>query len=190
MKKKILAAVALLLTLVMLLSGCGGFYDRLQFGNLVKFSDMEYVRPDLAAFRVELEDTLNQAQTEKNVDALMESINSLYVRYYDFTTNYFLAQLHYSKDMRDLYWTEEYNWCMENSAQISAGMDRLLYALAKCPLREALEGEAFFGADFFDQYDGESLWDETFTALMEQESALLEEYYDISARALEVDYYS
>ncbi len=187
MKRKWGMILALVLVLALTLCGCRGFWT---LGMPTAFPDMEYVRPDMDAYRQALEDTRKKVGEEKNVEQLMESVYGLYELYYDFSTNYNLAQIHYFLDMTDTYWEKEYSWCMEKSAEVSAGMDQLLYALADCDLREELEDEAYFGEGFFDNYDGESLWDETFTELMEQESALVDRYYDLSAQSAEVEYYS
>ena len=190
MKKTLLKLVALLLALTLTLSGCalaefGEVFDRfltiLKTGVAVTFDEMEYVRPEMEDFRTLLEQTMEEIPEAKDVDKLMESVYGLYEFYYDFTTNYYLADIHYCQDMTDIYWDEEYTWCMENSSEVSAGMDQLLYALADCSLREELESDEYFGEGFFDSYEGDSLWDETFTDLMNQESALVNEYYELTA---------
>lgn len=199
MKKRFLRMAALLLAAVLLLTGCNmptlgdvmnKLYSAIQLGFVTPFDEMEYVRPDPDQFRQEMDTCMELAQTETDVDTLMESVYTVYGLYYDFATNYYLANIHYCKDMTDSYWSEEYSYCMEQEAQISAAMDQLLYALADSPLRAELESDSFFGEGFFDLYEGDSLWDETFTALMEQESALLDQYYDLNAQAVEVEYYS
>ena len=190
MKKALLKLVALVLVLALTLSGCsfaelGQMVDRfltiLQTGVAVTFDEMEYVRPEMEDFRTLLEETMAEIPEAEDADTLMESVFGLYEFYYDFFTNYYLADIHYCQDMTDLYWDEEYSWCMENSSEVSAGMDQLLYELADCPLREELEAEEYFGEGFFDAYEGDSLWDETFTDLMNQESALVSEYYELTA---------
>ncbi len=197
MKRKKRAFVAVLLVMAMLLSGCqtvrdliNQFNTVMQWGTATAFEDMEYVRPDVTAYRQLAEETVEMVKTEDNVEVVMESVFALYDLYYGFATNYNLAQIHYFMDMSDTYWEKEYNWCMEKSSEVSARLDRLLYALADCGLREELERDDYFGEGFFDAYQGDSLWDETFTALMEQETALLDRYYDLSAKSTEVDYYS
>lgn len=197
MKRKLAVFVALVLVAALLLGGCRNvndvldrYYAMLQMGVATAFEDMEYVRPDISAFRTALDETMQKVETETDVDKLMESIYEMYWIYYDFATHYNLAQIHYFQDMTDIYWEKEYSWCMEKSSEVSAGMDRLLHALADCSLREELEADEFFGKDFFDLYEGDSLWDETFTALMDQETALIDEYYSLSAQSQEVGYYS
>lgn len=196
MKKKWMALLAAVLAVAMLLTGCTavGLMEQLQsilqLGLLTSYEDMEYTRPDMDTFRLELEKTMQAVESEEDAAALMESVYTMYGLYYSFCTNYSLANIRYCTDMTDIYWNEEYGYCLEYSSDISAGMDRMLYALADCPLREELEGEEYFGEGFFDWYDGDSLWDETFTALMEEESGLLDQYYELSALSAEAEYYS
>lgn len=195
MKKR--ALVALVLVLSLLLCGCGTVNLESWFQELngildtpSAFSQMEYTRPDpdaVAQAAQAVEQILSQ---QPNTQALMEQVYLFYGQYHDFYTNYALANIHYCKDLTDIYWEQEYNYCLEASAQIDALLDGVLYALADCPLREELENEDYFGEGFFDDYLGESLWDAEFTGLMEQEAQLQSEYYDLCAQAGDVPYYS
>ena len=198
MKNRIFRILAVVTLIAALLTGCTGeqlkdFWQELQgalVGSLVTFDRMEYTRPDPDAFTRMVDDCSKNAQTETDAAALMEQVYAVYEAYYGFYTNYGLADIHYCKDMTDIYWEEEYNYCLSVTSQIDAGLDELLYALAECPLKEELETEEYFGADFFDSYEGESIWDETFTELMNQEAELISRYYELSAESLTMDTYS
>lgn len=196
--KKLMRFAALIMIVALLLTGCSMSWDSVldeiyaavMVGTSTSYEDMEYTRPDMDTFRTEWNACLDLAETTEDVDELMDQVWVVYEEYYSFYTNYNLSNIRYCIDMTDSYWSDEYNYCMENSSEVDASMDQLLYALADCSLREELEGDDFFGEGFFDAYEGDSLWDETFTALMNEESALLSEYYDINAQAAEVDPYS
>ncbi len=199
MKKISRALVALCLAVSMLLGGCGlidigGYFAN--FGNLfagqslTSFEDMHYTRPDMAHFQTVLDDSLAQAAQQTDVGQLVDSIYSFYEVYDDFATNYALANIYYSKDLTDTQWEAEYNYCLEHAATADAGLDSLYRALAKSPVREQLEAEAYFGADFFDAYEGDSLYDETFQGYLAQEADLQSQYYSICAEANSVEYYS
>lgn len=194
MKKHLRSLLALLLTLSVLLSGCSaasfeGFFQSLagflQVGLTVPFDDMTYTRPDADGFVRAAEETSQNAQTAKNVDALMEEIYHCYDLYYDFYTNYTLSLIHYSTDITDIYWKKEYSHCQSQSAKIDGAMETLLYALADSPLRSELEQNEYFGEGYFSAYDGDSFWDDTFTELMARESELQNRYYDLTNRSLE-----
>jgi oligoendopeptidase F len=179
-----------------MLTGCSGlmeYFDRI--GQLLGFSvtefaDMEYDRPDMAVFRTTLEDCCQKAETEKDFDTLQQIIWDFYSVYESFYTNYFLATIHYSKDLTDQYWEAENTFCSENSAEVDAGLDRLYRVLAQSPLRQQLEGKDYFGPDFFANYEGESIYDETFTAMLNREAQLINQYYAISGESAAVAYYS
>lgn len=197
MNHKRIRLMAVIMIIAMLFTGCSDIsfeemmeqlYSAVLLGASTSFEDMEYSRPDLAAFDAQLEETLSQAQTQEDADDLMAQVYLFYEYYYDFYTNYSLANIRYCQNMTDIYWDTEYSWCLENAAQVDAGLDSLLYALADSPLKEDLETEEYFGEDFFDAYQGDSLWDETFTELMTREAKLLDEYYALEASLADGDH--
>jgi len=186
--------VLIVLVLALLLSGCSmevleellnSYYST----PTVHFRDMEYTHPDM----MELEKTLSKScetlASTRDIDAAMEAVYAFYDVYDRFYTNYNLADLNYSRDLTDLGWEEEYYYCAENAASVDAGLEELYYTIADAPLRKQLE-EDFFGEGYFESYEGESIWDDTFLALMEQEAQLQSEYYALSDEALEYEYYS
>ena len=120
MKNLRIRIIALLLALALLLTGCSGAHDFWRLMNtyitgsvpVVRFENMDYTRPDLAAFQDYHAQCVELSQAEGNSEALEENIWLLYDAYYDFCTMYSLADIYYSRDMTDLYWQEEYAWCM------------------------------------------------------------------------------
>ncbi len=192
-----LRLLALLLALALLLSGCDLELPASLQGLLaqyipVNFSDMQYTRPDMTALQEAL-DTCMASVEEPDFDQLEVDLFTYMLLYQEFYTNYCLANIYYSTDLTDIYWTDEYNFCLEQSAQVDAGVDQLMYALADSEHRETLESDEYYGEGYFDGYEGESIYDETFTALMDEESALVSQYYDLSAQSVEMDadtYYS
>ena len=197
MRKLPLRLVALLLAVALTFSGCSFLEElyqnvmgSLNTGLFTAFDDMEYLRPDLEELsRLAQECADLSAQTD-DAEELMDAVYEFYYAYNGFYTNYALADIHYCHDLTDIYWEQEYTFCMENTAQADALLDQLLYTLAACPLKEALEAEEYFGEGYFDGYAGESVWNEAFTALMEEESQLINQYYVLSEKSLEEDTYS
>ena len=188
--------LALTLAAAALLSGCslaglGEYAAVLQSAitgesDVIPFSDMEYEHPDLATVRGELDAAIQTAQAdETSTEAVVDAIYSFYDVYDWFFTCSSLADIHYSADLTDIYWEKEYNYCMENSPAVEAMLEELYTALAASPHRNALEAEEYFGGGFFDSYDGEGLWDETFISLMEAETELQNRYYSLSSQALD-----
>lgn len=195
MKKNYLKWLAFILALAMLLSGCSGI-DLESLSGLIgaqlatPFSEMEYTRPDMLQLQQKYDSCCKSAPTETDVDALLEKIWDFYNAYNSFYTNYNLSSIYYFKDMTDIYWEQEYNYCLAQTAQVDGWLDELFYTLADCPLREKLEESDSFEEGFFDSYVGDSIWDETFTDLMNRQSELEGQYYDLCAAAQEVDPYS
>lgn len=151
------------------------------------FADMEYVRPDLekiAAAQEKCMETVKQDDFE-----IFEADLEVYTDLYNnFCTNYYLANIHYSMDLTDEYWTEEYNFCMDATSEVEADVEDLMYAIAPSAHREALETDEYYGEGYFDDYDGENYWDDTFTALNDRENELISRYYELSGQGNEMGY--
>lgn len=154
------------------------------------FDKMEYTRPDLQAMDNTLNQCIRLSQEGSDFDALWVQITDFFNQYSSFSTQYLLAYVHYCLDLQDSYWVAEYNYCEQSTAQVDAARDQLLHALAKSSFREQLEGEDYFGADYFDAYDGESIWTDEFKALNEQEAELVSKYYQIVQEGSAVSSYS
>ena len=80
MRKRKWNLIALILALSVLLSGCGAVMTiadlLLRFsggGPVVSYSDMEYTRPDMEAFRDSLDNACDVAANGKNLDAILDA---------------------------------------------------------------------------------------------------------------------
>lgn len=192
--KRILRCLALVLAFALLLGGCDYSLDDYETLELrryyqemctVDYKDMEYKRPDMTAFQQSLDHACQTALEAADIDRVIDAIYSFYDDYDWFYTNYFLSDVRYSADLTDIYWEQEYNYCAAQAATADAGLDTLYRTLAKSPLRAELESEEYFGAGYFDYYEGESIYDEYFLDLMDQETDLINQYYDLSSQSLE-----
>lgn len=181
MKKRKFTLLALVLALSMLLTGCFGLFDN----GVLRFSDMKYLHPNMATVQQSFEAAQIATERCDSVADVIKHFNGFYGQYQAFTTSYYLSFIHYTKDTSDIYWQDEYEFCTENLTQVSAWYDQLLYAMADCALREELEQNELFGEGFFDAFEGESIYDEEMTALMEQEAQLTNRYYDLSSGAID-----
>lgn len=148
------------------------------------YDDMEYLRPELSVIQ-ESFDALCQAAGGEDVGDIMDAVYAFYDEYDWFYTCYSLADIRYSGDLTDTYWGAEYNYCMDTAPAVDAMFEEMNYVLAKSPARQKLEGRMYFGPGYFDAYDGENTWDAAFTALLEEEAALQNEYYALYAQAQE-----
>ncbi len=209
MRNRYLRVLSLVLILAMLLSGCGGtIADAIQRGEEIwntttqqeqaqqedtpqstkqTFAQMEYSRPDMQLWEESLLESCRIAREETDIETVLQMVYDFYDIYDRFYTDLALADIHYSCDMSDAYWQEEYEFCMEQMAVVDAGLEELNYALAESPIREELE-EDFFGEGFFESYDGESIYNETFLSLLEQEAQLQNRY--LQMMAVDADVYS
>ena len=197
MKKRIVKIVALCMALCLLLTGCGyiGRYfsmlGSLLFGGMYySLDEMEYKRPDMNALQSMIDDSCTKAAEETKLNDLLNCIMDFNSAFNDFYTAQAIAMIHYCKDMTDAAWEEEYNFCTENAAVLTAGVDRFYRVLAASPLRQQLEAEEYFGAGFFDDYEGQSIYDETFTAMLTREAQLQNDYFAVYAESDGLDYSS
>ena len=187
--------LALVLALVLCLTGCSGksfadLWGEISAMRVTPFAEMEYTRPDLDKLEEELTKCCTMAETESKVKSVVDQVWVFYNLYNTYYTNYNLATIYYFQDLTNTRWEEEYNFCLQNAPTVDAMLEELFYTLADCPLRDKLEQDPAFGEGFFDNYEGESIWDDTFLALVEQEAALEEKYYQICTEAQDVEYYS
>ena len=171
MRAKLLSLISLVLVMSVLLAGCG-LIGGLFGSGLVPYDQMEYTRPDMVRFSAVLEESCAAALEESNIQKLEDAILAFYDVYDAFYTNLNLAFISYSHDLTDIYWEGEYSYCASHSATADAGLDRLYRSLAKSPLRDTLEGDDYFGADYFDRFEGESIFDEHMIDLLNQEALL------------------
>lgn len=177
--KRIFLALVLVFSLV--LSGCGSFSAD---PGIPHFAEMEYSRPDMTALQASL-DAACAASEGDDFDTLVAAIDEFYVSYDWFCTAYSLADIHYCTDLTDIYWEKEYNYCADNAATADAALEALYYCLAGSPLRSQLEAPEYYGPGFFDGYEGENPWDETFTGMLEEEAELISRYYTLSTQGLD-----
>lgn len=193
MKKRILA-VAIAISL--LLTGCNlvdlnGYFSAIQqmiTGNVwVDFRDMTYERPSEAEFQEILDESCRVAAEAKSVDEVIDQIWTFYSAYDQIATMYYLSEIYYCKDLTDTEWQQEHTFCMNMSNTASEALDTFYRALAASLYRQELESDDYFGPGYFDSYEGESVWDETFQDLMAQEAQLKSRYYELSGQGQDSD---
>lgn len=187
MKKFYFRLITLAAALV-LLSGCVQLKNTVGFSRdgETRYSDMVYTRPDLVRLQQILDDALLAAKGN-DFNSILDSIYAFNEFYDDFYTNYSLADIKYCADLTDLYWADEYEFCAGSSPEVEAALEELYRGLAQSPCRADLEAEEYFGAGFFDAYEGESVWEEGFEALLDREAELQSRYYELSDEAMDYE---
>ena len=189
--------IAIILTLCLLLSGCASdvLYGLLKSDYMQSlfpesateppsaFVDFVYVHPDMQQHDAVLAEAIDLAATETDVDALMDAVYAYYDEYDLVETAYSLSYIYYCQDPEVTYWDEEYTYCADVISDIEKGLEDLYCALAKSPIRDVLETDLYFGADFFDPYEDGGIWDETLLAFTDEDNRLQEEFYELSDAA-------
>ena len=140
------------------------------------FSKLEYNRPDVQEVLTAQEACKTAAQSgdwEQLSGAVTEYLE-LYAR---FDTMLQLATIHYSLDLTDSAWEEEYNYCSEQMVTVDLGGRHLGYFLAATEFVDQLEGEEYFGKNGLLYYKGENYLTEEVAQLLQEESSLQNQYY-------------
>ncbi len=193
MRKKRL--LCLFLVLALFLSGCNlifphfldAFYG---YSGTIDFDEMTYTRPDQMELQKALHRARSLSQSADSIQSLISAIDDFNDCYDRFFTNYALANIHYNLDLTDTYWRDEYNFCSETEPAVYAALEELYQELARSPFRQELERDDYFGADFFVPYESEGVYDSVFLALLEEEAALVNQYYELTNEASELEVYS
>lgn len=122
--KAIRIRLAALVLAVLLLCGCGNVQQKLDFlrKDYTAYSDMEYSRPDIEQMDELLQNVIEVSKGD-DLQAILERIYAFNDFYDQFQTSYALADIRYCGDLTDLYWEEEYEFCMEASAAVDAGLE-------------------------------------------------------------------
>ena len=149
--------------------------------DMISFSEMEYVRPDVETLYADFDALIRTADTSADVDALLEDYYAVYDQYLTFYTMDTLANIRHSLDTTDDYYAAEYDWCEAESPNVEEKLETLNKAFGAGPAREELES-AYFGEDYFDQYDDYEVYtNETYLSYSKQEKDLLSEYRELTA---------
>jgi hypothetical protein len=194
MKWTRIAVVVLLTAALLLTSGCSSILETLDHifvdederpgqsesdGDMPKFSEIEYVRPDLDAISETYEALI--ADLEANKLTVSEGVRRLgrcYELYDDFYTQDTVAELRYYHDVTDTFYADEYDWFYENEPEMSRLFEALCSASANCDNGETLD-KRFWGGWTVDAYRGQetATLDPTYLALAKRENAVLSEYH-------------
>lgn len=164
--------------------------------DIVKFDDIEYIRPDMSQFRQAVDAAEKLLLEDVSLKKIESWLDECYEAFYNYDTMYTLARIRSYRDITDSFYAQELSWCEDNYPRAQQMMEELLYAAAASEKAQKLEEEYFwegFTQDYAD--DTDSVYREEIVALMRQEAALLSEYRALCASPTidtadgEVDYY-
>ena len=182
MKKKITAILTVLLAALLL---CGNAspvglpeYEETE----VRFEDMEYERPDPAAFQALAVQVVQMLEETMGYRRTVEKLDELFAQYIYVGTMLTLADIHNSQDLTDDYWAEEYGACLSALTEIYETMENVFLACGASPYAARLERE-YFGEGFMAEYgeDAESMLSEEYVRLLDKENELITEYRELIA---------
>ena len=149
--------------------------------ELVPFSEMEYVRPDVDALYADFDDLTEQAKDSADAEALLEAYYGLYTRYVSFYSMDSLANIKYSQNTTERYYKDEYDFCENETPNLEEKLEALYKGFAASPARDKLE-EAYFGSGFFEKYDDYEVYtNPEYLRLSQEEAALLSEYRELTS---------
>lgn len=203
--KKKISALALAVLLMLSLCGCDLFsllypdrdtsvfeqafsadYDYRE--NVVPFSEMKYVRPDVNAMQTLADEIVGMVSGSAGRNEVTAKLDSFYDLYYTFFTMEELAGIRSDIDVTDEYHFGEYSYCCSQDAAVSRMMDDVLCACANSPMHAYLDSQYFDGylAEHY-SYDGDFSYTDELVALYDKESSLLSSYREILAEMLSYD---
>lgn len=195
--KQILGLLLAAVLLLTLLAGCGrldalrtkrggsGLPERMNYSgtapiDMVKFSEMEYTRPDVDAMLRHMDDLIKALDTRTNedddVDASLNALDAIYGEQYTFMTMRTLAMIRSDIDQTDKQWLEESRYCEQMTIELSQKREELMYACAASEQHDALE--EYLGEGALDGYEGSYTYPEALVALQRRESELESDYYE------------
>ncbi len=154
--------------------------------DTVNFSEMTYVRPDVAAV-MESFNTVTQtikanaispSEQVELIVALEDSYNNIY-------TMLTLADIGNALDSSDEFWANEYEILTTAFPAFSQSVEALLVAAAQSPHAEFFE-EEYFGEGLIEEYEDGGIYSDELVALMEEEARLEASYSSISTATVTV----
>ena len=192
MKRKLCVIVAVLLSASLLggftmtqdyQEGVPGFPSAGGTEELCRFSEMPYVRPDLAAFEEAAEEIETALDAGVSFHGLVKLLDKLQALYDTACTMYTIADIRNCRDLTDEFYAEEYAWCLPASAEIERIMERVLLLCGASEYGPRLERE-YFWEGFLEEYgpEAESMLTEEYVELAAQEGGLIARYRSLTAR--------
>lgn len=186
MKKKLCGKIAMMLCVFILASCASGSLLGSQAEALREecpnFDEMEYVRPTAVALESAVTAVDNALAGDGTMDDIVPLLDECYNAYFTATTMSAIAEVRYLHDMTDEYYADEYAWCSSIAAELQQLFEQLYTLCANSSLASQLE-EEYFWEGFTEEYGGDStgVYTDAVVHLLQRESELISQYYDLSA---------
>ncbi len=149
----------------------------------MKFNEMPYARPDVAALLAQLADYAAEAKAAQSEEALLAIFWAQDKTLGHYATAANLANIHYTLDTRDAYWTGERDFYDENTPAVGNGQIKLAAAFLENPHVSILEKT--FGETILPTLKNDVLSaDERVLELQKEENALCSAYQKVYGGAM------
>ena len=149
----------------------------------MKFSEMPYVRPDLAAFQAKAEDIAQRIAGAVSADAVVEAYGEFDKIQGEVNTALSLAYVRHTIDTRDEFYDQENDYADEIAPAVQEAEQKVTKALLASPFRAEL-AERFGELLFTNLEIAARTFDPGNMALMQEENKLQSEYQKLYASAV------
>lgn len=154
-------------------------FDPANYPDAVKYSDIEYSRPDVETLISEIHDATALIESGASAEKILDAIYAMEEDYNDFSTMDSVAYIEYCKDLGNDFYKDEYDYLENQSPLIQQALELLYEAAAECSCRKELE-EEYFGEGFLDYYLEHDIYtNDEFVKLAQKEAELQTEYMQL-----------
>ncbi len=105
----------------------------------MKFKDMQYKRPDISALLSECDNFAQKIKLAKTKQELLELFLAQDKMFAGYSSSAQLANIHYTQDTRDEYWSGEREFYDENQPNVDQGNITIAKAILENPMHEILQ---------------------------------------------------
>lgn len=154
-------------------------------GNIVNFSDMEYVRPDVDKMQSLADEIIEMVSGTASRNEVTKKLDEFYALYFNFTTMEALSGIRSDIDVSDEFYVAEYDYCTAMEAKVSRMVDDMQCACANSGICAYLDAQ-YFGGMLAENYsvDGEFGYTDELVELYNKENSLLSSYRTVLAEML------
>ena len=172
--------LAVVLALVMLLSGCGLLFgSRETYVDMVPFDEMPYERPDLDAVLAEADGLIASLEDGMKLRDAKSALDGLFLDFANLRTMESIATIRSDSDVTDAYYSEEVAFCSDAVITFRGKLEEVFAACAASDLKDGLDD--YFGEGFLDDYGADYVYPERLFELQKQENELVNRYYNALA---------
>ena len=123
--------LALLLAVLMLLSGCSLLsVNRDGYVDMVPFDEMRYERPDLDAILADADELIASLERGMKLREATDALDALFLEFYHMRTMETLATIRSDSDVTDAYYSEELAFCSDAVITFRGKLEEVFAACA------------------------------------------------------------